>query len=203
MTPKKILALDMSTKTGWSLLLSDDKGCHVLDYGKVNKTSEPPGQYPNNYVEWAYQLYGAVSDLVDNLAPDVLVIEETASGSKSIYSQKILEWMHFLVAKMIKECKIETVYLMTEQWRRITGCYMSKEESKRNKKVREYKKKNNTRIAYDENGKRIGLINRKHVNIRRANEVFGEYLAAPLKKKDEDTADSLMLGYAYHLRRTR
>ena len=132
-----------------------------------------------------------------------MVIEETASGSKNIYSQKILEWLHFLVAKMIKESRMRAVYLMTEQWRRETGCVMSKEEKKKNKQVREYKKSHDVSIAYDKDGKRIGLVGRKHVNVRRANEVFGEFLREPLRKKDEDTADSLMLAYAYHLRRMR
>jgi hypothetical protein len=49
----------------------------------------------------------------------------------------------------------------------------------------------------------MGKITRKHVNIRRANEVFGAFLKTPLRKKDEDTADSLLLGYCYHLRRLK
>lgn len=207
MNPKRILSLDMSTKTGWALLESSSTGVNLEEYGKIAKTAEPPGQYPINYVDWAYQVFGEIVDLIDRLAPDVLVIEETASGSKNIYSQKILEWIHFLVAKLIKESRIEATYLLTEQWRRETGCLMSKEESRRNKEVREYKKKiekatgTKPTVAYDINGKRIGLVNRKHVNIRRANEVFGEFLREPLRKKDEDTADSLMLAYCYHLRR--
>lgn len=209
MISKRILSLDMSTKTGYALIVSDDKGFVLEEYGQIPQISEPPGQYPSNYIDWAYICFEHIQGLVDRLAPDVLVIEETASGSKNIYSQKILEWLHFLVAKMIKSCQIEAVYLMTEQWRRETGCQMSNDEKKKNKQVREYKKKveketgTKTTVAYDINGKRIGLTNRKHVNVRRANEVFGEFLKEPLRKKDEDTADSLLLGYAYHLRRMR
>lgn len=201
MQTERILSLDMSTKTGWAVLVSSADGYHLEAYGQVPQIPELPGQYPANFVEWAYVLYGKVVELVDSYAPDVLVIEETASGSKSIYSQKILEWLHFLVAKMIKECHIKTVYLMTEQWRRETGCVMSKEEKKKNKEVREYKKNHDVSIAYDKNGKRVGIVGRKHVNVRRANEVFGAFLKEPLRKKDEDTADSLMLAYCYHLRR--
>jgi hypothetical protein len=193
----------MSTKTGWALVVSEKDAYFLEEYGQVPQMPEPPGQYPSNYIDWAYALYGKVVELVDRLAPDVLVIEETASGSKNIYSQKILEWLHFLVAKMIKESKMRVVYLMTEQWRRDTGCVMSKEEKKKNKQVREYKKSHDVSIAYDKDGKRIGLVGRKHVNVRRANEVFGQFLREPLRKKDEDTADSLMLAYAYHLRRMK
>jgi DNA-binding transcriptional MerR regulator len=207
MDNKRVLALDMSTKTGWALSVSSNSGIKLEKYGQILKTSEPLGQYPKNYVDWANQVFGEILGLINELKPDVLVIEETASGSRNIYSQKILEWIHFLVAKYIKEYSIEAVYMLTEQWRRETGCQMTKDESKRNKEVREYKKSKEKETgtkptaAYDINGKRIGLISRKHVNVRRANEVFGAFLKEPLRQKDEDTADSLLLGYAYHLRR--
>jgi hypothetical protein len=81
---------------------------------------------------------------------------------------------------------------------------MTKEESKHNKKVTAYKAAHgDTKVAYDENGKRIGRLGKKHINVRRANEVFGKFLKTPLRKKDEDTADSLLLGYCYHLRRIK
>jgi hypothetical protein len=200
---ERVLSLDISTKTGWSLTRSDQQSIEVECYGTIDQIHMPDGSYPESFVDWANACFSKILSIIDLTAPDVLVIEETSAGSKAIYTQKILEWIHYLVAKLIKETKIKAVYFMTEQWRRETGCLMSKEESKRNKAVREYKKKNKTKIAYDINGKRIGLINRKHVNIRRANEIFGKFLSEPLRKKDEDTADSLMLGYAYHLRKTR
>lgn len=203
MESKRILALDVSTKTGWALLISDDSGCHLEAYGQIPQIPVPDAPYPGSYVDWAYECFNEVSRLVDEHTPDILVIEETASGSKSIYSQKILEYIHFLIAKMIKEYHLNTYYLMTEQWRREVGCLMSKEESKHNKEVKKYKEKNSTKIAYDINGKRVGKITRKHVNIRRANEVFGKFLKEPLRKKDEDAADSLLLGYAHHLRRIK
>lgn len=193
----------MSTKTGWSCLESDGKDFKLVEYGKIDKTSEPEGQYPGNFVEWANNIFVEISKIIATIRPDVLVIEETASGSKSIYSQKILEWIHYLVARRIKYDNIKAVYLLTEQWRRETGCLMSKEESKHNKTVKTYKIKAGTNIAYDIEGKRIGKITRKHVNIRRANEIFSKFLKEPLRKKDEDTADSLLLAYCYHLRKVK
>lgn len=204
MKEERVLSLDISTKTGWALLISSDQ-LVLREHGQVPAIHEPEGMgsYPESYVIWAYQCFQKIMELIERLTPDVLVIEETSAGSKAIYTQKILEWIHFLVAKFIKETSIKTIYLMTEQWRRETGCKMSKEESKHNKSVKKYKKKNATKIAYDESGKRIGRLTRKHINIRRANEVFGQFLPVPLRKKDEDTADSLMLGYCYHLRRIK
>lgn len=199
----RVLSLDVSTKTGWALLVSNQESYSLEAWGAVPKTSEPGGRYPNNYVDWAYQCFGAIVKLIDDHRPNVLVIEETASGSKNLYSQKILEYTHFLIAKLIRDTGIKAIYLMTEEWRRLTGCQMSKEESKHNKEVKKFKDKNKTNIAYDANGKRIGKLTRKHINIRRANELFGSYFKTPLKKKDEDLADALLLAYAHHGKKTK
>lgn len=203
MNIERILSLDISTKTGYALLESSVDGIKLLEYGKLEQIHTPDGPYPNSFVEWAERCFNEVLRLIVEFKPDILVIEETASGSKSIYSQKILEFIHYLVAKYIQCSKIKCVYLMTEQWRRETGCLMSKEESRHNKEVRKYKEKNGSKIAYNTEGKRVGKITRKHVNIRRANEIFGQFLKEPLRRKDEDKADSLLLGYTYHLRRIK
>lgn len=197
----RVLSLDISTKTGWALMVSADDSYTLESWGHIKKTAEPDGKYPVNYVEWAYQCFGEIVKLIDAYAPTVLVIEETASGSKNLYSQKILEYIHFLVARLIRDTGIGAHYYMTEEWRRLSGCQMTKDESKHNKKVKQYKDKNDTSIAYDENGKRIGKLTRKHINIRRANELFGSYFKTPLKKKDEDTADALLLAYTFHARK--
>ena len=204
MTDERILALDMSTKTGWALMVSTDQSIFLEEYGTLSQIHEPEGQYPINYVEWAQACVSGIFELIDRLAPDTLVIEETVAGSKGVYTQKILEWIHFLVAKFIKETNIKAIYLLTGTWRSEVGCKMTKEESKHNKKVTAYKAAHgDTRVAYDESGKRIGKLGKKHINVRRANEVFGQFLKQPLRKKDEDTADSLLLGYCYHLRRMK
>jgi len=200
---EKILSLDMSTKTGWALLNSMPTGIVLLEYGKLEQIHTPEGAYPESFIKWAYSVFEKIRDVILAKNPDVVVLEETSAGSKAIYTQKILEWIHFLVAQLVVDMGLKVIYILTEEWRRETGCLISKEEKKRNKEVREYKKKNASKIAYDKDGKRIGKITRKHVNIRRANEVFAEFLKEPLRKKDEDTADSLLLAYCYHLRRLR
>ena len=198
-----VLSLDVSTKTGFAVLSSDGLDYQLLAYGQLPKISEPEGSYPGNYVVWAYSVFKEISILVDRFAPDVLVIEETASGSKNVYSQKILEFCHMLIAKMIYETGIKSLYFMTEEWRRLAGCQMTKEESKHNKSVKKYKDKNSTSIAYDEKGKRVGKLTRKHINVRRANEVFGEFLREPLRMKDEDTADALLLAFTFHAKKIK
>lgn len=197
----------MSSKTGWACIESSDEGMKLVEYGMIAKTSEPIGKYPANYVDWAYQVFGEISKLIERFKPDILVIEETVAGSKQVYSQKILEWIHFLVASFIKSSNIEAVYQLTGTWRSEVGCVMTNEEKKRNKAVRDYKKQKEKETgvkpmaAYDIEGKRIGIVGKKHVNIRRANEVFGSFLKRPLQKKDEDEADALLLAYSIHLRR--
>lgn len=198
---ERVLSLDISTKTGWALILSGDSEYELERYGQVPKIEMPDGPYPVSFVDWAHLCYGKIVELIDELHPDVLIIEETAGGSKNAHSQKILEFIHYLVARYIKETGVKNIYTMTEVWRRETGCKMTKEESLHNKAVKKYKEKNGTKIAYDESGKRIGKLSRKHINIRRANEIFGQYLSEPLRKKDEDTADALLIAYSYHLRK--
>lgn len=210
MSTERVLSLDMSSKTGWAFMISSPEGVSLEAYGQIPSIPEPQdAPYPASYVNWAYMCFSKIVVLLDTYAPDILVIEETVAGSKSVYSQKILEYIHFLVAKLIRDTGIRVKYFLTGEWRVVVGCLMTKDEKIRNKAVREHKKKleadgatKKTR-ARDKDGKAIGEIGKKHVNIRRANEIFGASLAKPLIKADEDMADALLLGYAYHMRRAR
>jgi hypothetical protein len=149
-------------------------------------------------VIWAYENFSKILELVDAHTPDVLVIEETSKGSKNAFSQKILEWIHFLIGRMILETGIKSHYFMTEEWRRIVGCNkMTDADKKRNKEVRDYKKKHGTKLARDINGKIIGLIGKKHLNVRKANELYG----VDLRMEQEDIADALLLAKAYHMKK--
>lgn len=203
MKPERILSLDVSSKTGWASMVSSDSGIELEEYGTLPAIHEPEGSYPSNYVTWAHTVFNEIEKLIHKYKPDLLAIEETVAGSKAVYSQKFLEWTHFLLATYIKESSIGSVYLLTGAWRSEVGAKMTKEESKHNKEVKKYKEKNGTSRAYDISGKLIGKLTKKHINVRRANEVFGKFLKVPLRKKDEDTADSLLLGYALHLRRLK
>ncbi|HEY5236625.1 MAG TPA: hypothetical protein VIJ14_10630 [Rhabdochlamydiaceae bacterium] len=203
MKTERILALDMSSKTGWASMVSSDSGIDLEDFGMIDPIHQPEGPYPSNFVDWAYLIFDSVEGLIKRFKPDILAIEETCAGSKGVYTQKILEFSHFMLAKHIKECNIRSVYLLTGAWRSEVGAKMTKEESAHNKYVKDYKKKNKTKRAYDINGKLIGKKTKKHINIRRANEIFSKFLEKPLRKKNEDEADALLLGYTLHLRRLK
>lgn len=200
---ERILALDVSSKTGWAFYLMD-KNYTLVSYGQVPKFSEPEEPYPGSYITWAYQNFGKILDLIEELAPDVLVIEETSGGSKSGMSQKILEFTHFLIGRFIKDTGIKSVYYQTESWRRIVGCKMNDEEKARNKEIKLMKKANpDIKVVKNKNGKRIGKIGRKHVNVRRANELLGEFFSEPLILANEDIADACLLGMAYHMSKVK
>jgi hypothetical protein len=203
MTESRIFSIDLSSKTGWASMVSSDAGIVLEEYGTIPAIHQPSGAYPGVFVDWAHLCFDEIHKLIVKFKPDVLVIEETCAGSKGVYSQKFLEYCHYVLAKHIRDNNIKSVYLLTGAWRSEVGCKMTKEESKHNKEVKKYKEANDTSVAYDIKGKRIGKLTKKHINVRRANEIFGKYLKKPLLKKDEDTADSLLLGYCYHLRRLK
>lgn len=193
----RVLSLDISSKTGFCYFETTDK-MTLLDYGQIPKIECPEGDFPTSFVLWAYKIFDGLEDLIDKYKPEHLVIEQTCAGSKNALSQSILEWTHFLVAEKILKEKIPHSYKKTGEWRKEVGSYMSAEEKKQNKKVKEYKKKHKTNVAKDENGKRIGIIGKKHVTIRLINSVFEDQLKEPLKRKDEDTADAIALGLCFH-----
>ena len=199
---ERVLAIDMSTKTGWAFMLSGDVDYTLIASGQIAPIHEPFGAYPGNYVLWAYQVFDSVLQIIEQFTPEVLVIEETVAGSKSVYSQKILEFCHFLLGRFIKETGIRSRYFLTGEWRSVVGCVMTKEEKLRNKEVKAYKAKTGAKLARDKNNKVIGKVGKKNVNVRRANELFGQFLEKPLIKKDEDRADALLLGAAYHIEKT-
>lgn len=192
----KILSLDISSKTGFSLLWvnpEEPNGFKLLESGTLAKTSQPSGPYPKSMLDWAANSAALIIDKFKSCNPDVVVIEETSKGSKNAMSQKVLEYTHFIVATYLIEQKLQDLqYLLTGEWRVLTGCAMTKEEKKRNKAVKKQHDQG-IKVAKNAEGKRIGKITKKHVNIRRANEIF----SLNLIKKDEDQADALLLGVAY------
>jgi len=138
---ERLLSLDISSKTGFCVMLSGNKDFSIETYGRLEKITEPTNEsYPGSYITWAYAIFAKILELIELHKPDILVIEETSGGSKSAYSQKILEYIHFLVARYIKESGIKSVYYQTETWRRIVGCVMLKSEKENNKNLRKAKK---------------------------------------------------------------
>ena len=131
MTEERILSLDISSKTGWAVGVVEDGNLELEACGVLPQIHEPKDEsYPGSFVTWAYQCFEGIVELVDRYHPTILAIEETTANLKSSHSQKILEYLHFLTAKMIKETGIKNIFLPTGQWRRIVDCKMTKAESR-------------------------------------------------------------------------
>lgn len=187
----------MSTKTGWAVIDVENKKFTLIDCGTLPKESEPEGDYPVNYLDWSGKCIEHIKEVFLKFKPDELVVEETAKGSKNNMSQKIVEFVHYELAMELQSGEMRGIprtFYLTEEWRRIVGCKMNDEEKKQNAEVRKQRKKKIT-VCKDKDGKRIGLIGKKHVNVRRANEVYG----LDLILKDEDRADALLLAHALFL----
>jgi len=194
-----ILSLDISTKTGWAFIEFDldNNKLKLLDYGVISGIPEPINiPYPKSYLHWSKQCSDKIFDIIKKYKYNIICIEETSKGSKNAYSQKILEFIHFRVSEyLIEKENIIPYYYQTGEWRHIVGCSMTKEEKKRNSEVRK-QHKNGNKIVKDKEGKRIGIIGKKHVNIRKANEIFN----LSLIRKDEDKADAILIAYAHYIK---
>ena len=135
MQSKTILALDMSTKTGWAVIEVENGDFTLVDCGTLTKESEPKGEYPINYLEWSRKCFTHIYDLFRLFDPDEIVVEETAKGSKNNMSQKIVEFVHYELALHLEDSKkhgknYKPTYYLTEEWRRMCGCKMNNEEKK-------------------------------------------------------------------------
>jgi len=131
-------------------------------------------------------------EVVDREKPDLVVIEET-NGSRSRYTQKILEWIHMEVCSLLLRRGLAPRYINTGDWRRVVGARLTKEDKKLNAKVRKLK------AAGDKAGLKAlgvrGKVGKKHVAVRYVNNQFG----LNLKMKDNDQADAICLGVSYFL----
>lgn len=202
----KVLALDISTKTGYAFgEISDSKELKLIKYGQCKQWHKNDTNHKDDHFNlffWADNCFSEVDKLIQELKPDILVVEQTCAGSKNQESQRVLEWIHYLLV----ECsynydtdygrRLPIQYYLTGKWRTIVGCKMTKEQKKQNDEVRKQNKKG-IKIAKSEDGKRIGKVGKKHVNVMKANEYFG----LDLKLKDNDISDALLLLKAYHLER--
>jgi hypothetical protein len=197
MTSQKVLALDVSKRCpGWAWFVEGK----LLKYGSFpnEKRIAEYGPYPWNYLAAASETAERLLELVVDLAPDVVVIEET-NGSKSRYTQKTLEFIHALLLQLLEVWAItgsgKVVYLNTSDWRKALKVQLSSEDKKQNAKLSKAKRQaaaSGQKLDRKALGIR-GKVNKKHLAVRVANERFG----LSLKQKHNDIADALLLGVAF------
>jgi len=190
----RVLALDISTCTGWALLEGEPGQLPKILKTGIIQVDKVEGAYPWNFVARCFDATSQMLTLTKELAPDLVVIEEVNMG-KARFSQKVLDWLHCLyLFPLWKEGSVLPVkYVNTSDWRRKLGATLTKEDKKLNAKVRALKK------AGNKEGLRAlgvrGKIGKKHVAIRYVNQTFGLQLRA----KDDDIADAICEGCAWFL----
>jgi Holliday junction resolvasome RuvABC endonuclease subunit len=132
----RLLCLDLSTNSGWALLV-DEK---LSIYGNIRHKVEGDHEslnYPMNYIDMACAVAWDVYQLAIKHNPDFIIIEETNKG-KNRYSQKQLEFIHFAVnARLNHENFKEVVkYIDTSEWRKLLGLSLDKEQRQSNNEVK-------------------------------------------------------------------
>jgi hypothetical protein len=207
----RFVVLDLSTKTGWAYFEVGDAGLVLLERGQLEPIPEPKHlklPYPENYLAWSRDVAQDVRDnILSERSFDYLVIEETAKGSLDAHIQKLLEWIHYEIATYIRasrgSARLKNVYyLQTGEWRQTAGCQMTKDEKKRNKRVRDVRKAAKAKgekvvlVEVKPGEKKVGLVSKKHLTLRRVREIFG----IELQVQQNDTADALLIGYAAYKR---
>lgn len=203
----KVLALDISTKTGYAVLEGEENQIPQLkSFGKIETHQKvfDYGGYPFSFLFAAEDIIGRVMQLILDIKPDVIVVEETNMG-KSRMKQKVLEYLHcsFLRAfhttyvenHHTNGVKPEVFYISSSMWRTAIGLNMSKEDKKNNALLSKAKK------LSAETGKKLdkaslgikGKINKKHLSVRYINSNFDK----DFKMKDNDICDAISLGTSY------
>ena len=210
----KVLALDVSTKTGWAVfeppagtaewvgkgvkIETSASGWGLKKYGLIKnpKKVQEYGVYPWSYLNACSAMAQQLLKLANEEKPDAIVIEET-NGSKARYTQKVLEMLHCCLLDRLAVYMTGTpvYYVNSSEWRKTLGLVLSKEDKKANKKLKVAKKLSaatGKKLNRTELGIR-GIVNKKHIAIRYVNDTYCKNFLV----KDNDICDAICLGTAY------
>lgn len=191
----KILALDVSTNTGFAVL-EDSNPVFISASGtiRLDKTKKEFGDYPLNFVYSSKSMVDRIVQEVHATEPDVVVIEET-NGSRNRFVQKQLEFIHaFLIKSLYEDFGIIPIYVNTSDWRKILDIHMTNQDKKNNAKISKANRMGRKRS--NEIKKTLGIkgkTTKKHLAVRFVNEQFN----LDLKMKNNDEAEAICLGLAY------
>lgn len=184
----KVLSLDISTKTGWALF-DVGQGIKLLDYGLLLSKEEgiKYDKFDANSIQLILKTVDNFSSLIKELiikaSPDLIVVEQTNLGRQRIV-QKLLEWLHFCCISIVRDLSGDyPSFIDSSEWRKIVNLKLTKEDKDRNKALKKCKGR--------------GKINKKHLAVRIANELFKSNLKEVLKMKDNDIADAILIGLAF------
>lgn len=177
----KILALDLSTSTGWAIVestLESPKMIQLIAYGNIKaKPSQAREDYPINYLWCAREIATSICEIYGNYPGiDWIIVEDTNKGQQR-FSQKLLEFIHCTVFSCLRTyfTKIKIAYVNTSEWRKIISLHLTKDQRASNRK------------------KITSKITLKHLAVQRVNSLF----SLSFKQKENDIADAILLGVAF------
>lgn len=206
----KVLALDVSTKTGWALF----DGAQLVSFGFLEKprSFEECGNYPGNFTQVAEDMVNLIATVVATQKPDMLIVEETNKTGRfgSRHSQKILEFIHcFLIHRFKAHMPIK--YINTSDWRKILKLSVADTKKMAKPYIKELTRLKGELAKADKAHKKVakdaldahkktlkdkcihGKIDKKSISVAFVN--MTHKLA--LKKGDNDISDAICLGEAY------
>lgn len=206
----KVLALDLSTKTGWAFF----EDAQLVSFGLIEKKRDfnSYGNYPYNFIQVAQDVVDQISSKIVKLAPDEIVIEETNKTGRfgSRHSQKILEFIHCLLVKRWG-LAYSLKYVNTSDWRKKLKLSVADTRKAAKPLLKEFKRlkgelanaskadKKKAKAALDLHKKTLkdkcihGKIDKKSISVAFVNLNFN----LTLKKGDNDISDAICLGEAY------
>lgn len=189
----KILAVDLSTKTGWALFSPSGE---LLCFGKLAlpDVTEGYGPYPHGPILAAKDMIRMIESLVAYLKPTVVVVE-TVNNGRNRFTQQILNFLHYRLIEFCQENKTDIKYVDSMAWRKALQLKMDKVQKKNNAKLSKAKREAK-KVGKILDKKALGIrgkVTVKHLSVQHVNEKFG----LELKVKDNDMADAISLGSAY------
>lgn len=209
-----ILALDLSTKTGWAFFKYDCGTYQLAEVGtfthkvvsyksNIKSYMDIPPEYPWNFIDTAEAIADECIDLITRLGWPNLVIEHTEGSSHRI-SQRTLEFIHYALLRKLNEhggyfMSANFQYLLNSDWRRACNCYISQwpEMQKWNKEVAKAKKKAKPNKAGAKvakiDGKIVSKWNAKKLSMHIAKLYYPSFED---KITTDDISDAILLGYA-------
>ena len=199
---RHVLALDLSTSTGWALLRQDADGAKpvVLRFGRIQVPPYEEAPYPWSFdrrsdavaAEVAKVLHGLLSALVsDKVEGDLEIVIEESNLGRSRYAQKSQEFIHKAVLQQLRFMTGLVFYVSSSAWRSTLNLRLTSGDKKQNSVLRKAKKQQE-KIDKKQLGIK-GKITKKHLALRFVLEHHG----LAFKMKDNDIADAICLGHAY------
>jgi Holliday junction resolvasome RuvABC endonuclease subunit len=200
----KVLALDLSSSTGWALVDTDETTVldgvtlpKLLDCGvlQTDLRVKDYGNYPFSLLNAAKAFSDMCLKKVEETDPDVIIIEELVLGRNRM-SQKFLGYLHCLVLQGLPNKYLDKVfYVNPSEWRKALKIGLTKEDKKLNTKLSQAKslaKKRKVKLDRKALGIR-GRFGKKHASIRWVNAAYNK----ELKVKDDDIADAICQAASY------